>query len=56
MTYDMIQTAGGWAIVDQNGVVAVVNGTALVGLDIEDADDLVDLLNTLAREAPAQKH
>ncbi|EPE96544.1 hypothetical protein [Rhizobium grahamii] len=40
-----------WAIVDKtNGLVAVVGDVRLYGLDWEEADDLVDLLNLLYLE------
>lgn len=39
---------GGWTVFDIfTGWPAVVDGVAQTGLDMEQADDLVDLLNTL---------
>ncbi|MBC8267153.1 MAG: hypothetical protein H8E36_00195 [Rhodospirillaceae bacterium] len=37
----------GWAVIDvRSGVAAVEEGTPLVGMSMEDADDLADLLTT----------
>lgn len=46
--YDMQQDQDqrGWTVVDRfTGWPAEVNGVAQTGLPLEDADDLVDLLN-----------
>jgi hypothetical protein len=41
-------TSGCWTLYDATtGLPATVNGTILHGLCLEDADDLVDLLNRL---------
>ena len=50
-TFDMRQDDEGWTVYDiATGEPARVNGVAQTGLGIEVADDLVDLLNLLARE------
>ena len=37
----------GWAVIDvRTGVAAVDNGVRLIGMSLEDADDLADLLST----------
>ena len=52
MPYDVERREDGWAVVDAaTREVAVVNGIRQTGKDIEDADDLVDLLNLMEREA-----
>ena len=46
----------GWTVFDATtGQVARVNGVAQTGLDLDDADDLVDLLNRLAEQADASR-
>lgn len=46
--YDMRRDDEGWTVFDiWTGWPAVVKGAEQIGLDIEDADDLVDLLNAL---------
>jgi hypothetical protein len=46
--FDIRPDQQGWTIYDRaTGEPAVVEGFASVGLSFEDADDLVDLLNTL---------
>lgn len=45
---------GGYTVFNaRTGVPAVIDGREQIGLDIEDADDLVDLLNKLERERAA---
>lgn len=52
MPYDVERREDGWAVVDAaTREVAVVNGIRQTRKDIEDADDLVDLLNLMEREA-----
>jgi hypothetical protein len=50
--YDMRETGNGyWTVYDIfTGETAVVNDVVMDNLDIEEADDLVDLLNTEYRE------
>ena len=46
--YDARKGKQGWDVIDlTTGQPAKVNDVEQVGLDIEDADDLVDLLNKL---------
>jgi hypothetical protein len=50
--YDMRQDDSGWTVyVIETGLTVVVEGVLQVGLDLKDADKLVDLINQLAREA-----
>lgn len=50
-TFDMRQDAYGWTVYDTTtGEPARVNDVAQVGLELEKADDLVDLLNLLAQQ------
>lgn len=52
MPYDIEKRQDGWAVVDAaTREVAVVNGIPQTNKDIEDADDLVDLLNLMEAEA-----
>jgi hypothetical protein len=45
--YDMRPDDEGWTVYDiWTGWPAVVQGAEQIGLDLDDADDLVDLLNT----------
>lgn len=56
MPYDIEEREDGWAVVDAaTREVAVVNGIPQTGKDIEDADDLVDLLNLMEREAGTKR-
>mgnify|MGYP001350336464 CR=1 FL=1 len=53
-TYDMRRDDDGWTVFDTaTGEAARVSGVAQTDLDIQDADELVDLLNRLARQANA---
>lgn len=47
--YDMKQMPDGtWSVIDIfTGLVAMVNDTYVTDLDIQEADDMVDLLNRL---------
>jgi len=55
-SYDMRPDDVGWTVFDTaTGRAARVNGVAQTGLDLDDADDLVDLLNLLAQEAEASR-
>jgi hypothetical protein len=47
-----------WAVIDSvTRKPALVNDVPQIDLDLDDADDLTDLLNSLDREAPASaKH
>ena len=52
--YDIREDAEGWSIVDHaTGAVALVNGVTQTSLGLEDADDLLDLLNRLEEERRA---
>ena len=54
--YDMRPDDAGWTVFDAaTGQVARVNGVAQTGLDLDNADDLVDLLNRLADQADASR-
>lgn len=57
-SYDMRPDDAGWTVFDAaTGQAARVNGVTQTGLDLDDADDLVDLLNRLADQAVANsKH
>jgi hypothetical protein len=47
----------GWSVYDTwTNMPAEVNGHAQIGLALEDADDLADLLNRLYSETVAQRH
>ncbi len=49
--FDMQEDAEGWTVYDTaTGEPARVKGIPQVGLDMEAADDLVDLLTLLARQ------
>lgn len=53
MPYEMVERPDGWAIVNSvTKAVAEVNDVSQTGLDIEEADDLVDLLNLMEAEKP----
>jgi len=56
MTFDIEENNGSWSVVDQDGEVAIVNDTALEGLDLDDADDLADLLNLIESTRPPLVH
>jgi hypothetical protein len=46
--YDIRPDRDGWTIYDRTtGETAVIEGFVSAGLSLDDADDLVDLLNTL---------
>lgn len=46
--FDIRPDRNGWTIFDRaTGEPVVIEGIASVGLSFDDADDLVDLLNTL---------
>jgi hypothetical protein len=46
--YEIRPEDSGWTVYDSTtGLAAAVNGTMLRGLCLEDADDLVDLLDRL---------
>ncbi|WP_246687933.1 hypothetical protein [Methylobacterium sp. WL93] len=50
-SFDMRKDDAGWTVYDiATYEPTQVNGIAQTGLDMEAADDLLDLLNTLARE------
>ncbi len=43
--YDVEQRDDGWAVIDvRTGVAAVMDGINLIGMPLEEADDLADLL------------
>ncbi len=43
--YNIEKRDDGWAVIDvRTGVVAVENGVKLIGMSLEEADDLADLL------------
>lgn len=45
--YDIEERDDGWAVIDvRTGVAAVEDGVQLVGMSLEEADDLADLLST----------
>jgi len=53
--FEMRKVATGWAVFEKGtGEVARVNDVPLTGLSLDDADDLVDLLNRLERQRPAR--
>lgn len=55
MPYDIEEREGGFAVVSADtGEVALVDGVPQTGLDVQDADDLVDLLNLLESQKPAR--
>ena len=52
--YDMRKGPQGWEVIDlTTGEPATVNDVVLVGMDLADADDLVDLLNSLETKRQA---
>jgi hypothetical protein len=53
MRYDLIRAENGtWSVLDTiTGWPAEVDGHVLSGMEFGEADDLVDLLNSLDREA-----
>ncbi len=45
--YNIEKRDDGWAVIDvRTGVAAVDNGVELIGMSLEEADDLADLLST----------
>jgi hypothetical protein len=49
--YDIRHDPNGWTVYDlTTGLPAEINGMVQVGLSLEDADDLADLLNRLRAE------
>jgi hypothetical protein len=53
--YDIKPEDDGWSVYDTTtGLPAEVNDVVQVGLSLEDADDLVDLLNRLHAEQSAK--
>ena len=45
--YNIEKRDDGWAVIDVlTGVAAVENGVQLIGMPLEEADDLADLLST----------
>ena len=55
MPYDIEERDGGYAVVHADtGEVALVDGVPQTGLDVQDADDLVDLLNLMESQKPAR--
>jgi hypothetical protein len=51
--YDIVERDGGWAIIDtRTGKIAEIDGVEQRDLDIQDADDLVDMLNRFERQKP----
>lgn len=54
MPYDARPDPDGWTVYEiATGQPAEVNGTALIALSAEEADDLIDLLNQLERQSRA---
>jgi hypothetical protein len=52
--YDIQTDPSGWTVYDINtGLPAEVKGVVQIGLSMEDADDLADLLNRLHTEQSA---
>jgi hypothetical protein len=54
MRYEMTKVTGSeaWVVLDTTtGMPALAKGVAQIGLSLEDADDLTDLLNRLDAEA-----
>lgn len=56
MSFDIEKIGGAWSVVDQDGEIATLNDMLLVGLDLDDADDLADLLNLIESTRPALDH
>ena len=45
--YNIEKRDDGWAVIDvRTGVAAVENGVQLIGISLEEADDLADLLTS----------
>ena len=45
--YNIEKRDDGWAVIDvRTGVAAVENGVELIGMSLEEADDLADLLTS----------
>jgi len=54
--YDIKSDSNGWTVYDTTtGLPAAVNGVTQIGLSLEDADDLADLLNRLHDEQSTAK-
>lgn len=50
--YDAIKTDIGWVVIDtKTGQVAKFKDRFMEGMTLEDADDMADLLNHLAKES-----
>jgi hypothetical protein len=56
MPFDVRRDALGWTVYHTStGLPAIAAGALLVGIDIEDADDLVDFLNlSIGPASPAE--
>jgi hypothetical protein len=56
--YNIKSDATGWTVYDiSTGLPAEINGAIQIGLTVEDADDLADLLNRLhVEESAAASH
>lgn len=55
MPYDIEERDGGFAVVHADTrEIALVDGIPQTGLDVQDADDLVDLLNLMELRKPAK--
>ena len=45
--YEIEERDDGWAVIDvRTGIAAVENGVQMIGMSIEDADDMADLLTS----------
>lgn len=57
MKFDLEEKYGMWMVVDASTrEVAKLNGTFLEGLSLDDADDLVDLLNGIEAKRPPKSN
>lgn len=56
MTFDIDKIGEAWCVVDQTGAIATLNDIFLYNLDMDDADDLVDLLNWIEATRPPLDH
>ena len=55
--YEARQIGGLWAVVNvETGQIAQVNDQWLELMDMDDADDMADLLNTMSADMPAAGH
>jgi len=53
--YDIRPDSVGWAVIDaRTGEIARVNDAPQIGLELDDADDLADLLNRIDRQRPVR--